>query len=125
MPWARAADNRRVGRHTPAPQRRYAKIVAWKAHLAHRGSPCATTQFVVSIVAFASIPPSWPKAKRQAAEDGRYRITSFDVDNLAKLILDGMESVVYQNDRQVVRAVVDKGYAVEPRVVVRVEALEG
>jgi Holliday junction resolvase RusA-like endonuclease len=74
-----------------------------------------------TITAYYSIPKSMSKKKRLLALDGTIRPTKKpDVDNIAKSILDALNSVLYKDDSQVVRLVVGKHYADVPRVEVSI-----
>lgn len=46
-----------------------------------------------------------------------------DLDNIAKAVLDGLNGVAFVDDSQVVRLIVDKHYAEQPKVVVWVNEL--
>lgn len=70
-----------------------------------------------------AIAPSWPKKKRIAALVGALRpATTPDADNLVKC-LDGLNGVVWVDDRQIVDAVVRKVYSERPGLTVTVETL--
>jgi len=70
----------------------------------------------VQIDAFLPIPQSWPKWKKKAALNGEIRPTKKpDIDNLAKQVLDCMNQVFWQDDRQIVGLMVRKFYAMDPR----------
>ena len=60
----------------------------------------------------ASCPPaSWTKKRRLAALLGQELPKKPDLDNVAKVVLDALNGVVYQDDVQVWRLVVNKLYA--------------
>ena len=56
-------------------------------------------------------------------------ITSPDIDNLAKFVLDGMNQLVYEDDKQVVKLVVyklfDSEHGCNGRMVVEVTKFDG
>lgn len=72
----------------------------------------------VHLVARWPIPGSWSKAKREAALCQEITPGKPDLDNIAKLILDAMNGVVYQDDAQVVVLSVTKCYSDDPGVTV-------
>lgn len=94
-PWQRATPGLTRGRsHKPKETRAYQKLVGNIADL-HR-------------------PPGWPL-------DARYEVTFLaycadarvrDLDNIEKSLLDGLQRVLFKNDRQVVS--VDKGLDIDP-----------
>ena len=64
------------------------------------------------------------KKKRLEAEQGLIRpATKPDVDNYAKGILDGLNSVLWKDDNQVVDLHVSKWYSEKPRIEVTVKEL--
>ncbi|PEQ75169.1 hypothetical protein CN478_20675 [Bacillus cereus] len=66
------------------------------------------------------------KKKRLEAEQGLIRpATKPDVDNYAKGILDGLNSVLWKDDNQVVDLHVSKWYSEKPRIEVTVRELNG
>ncbi|MDA2480723.1 RusA family crossover junction endodeoxyribonuclease [Bacillus cereus group sp. Bce025] len=66
------------------------------------------------------------KKKRLEAENGLIRPTTKpDVDNYAKGILDGLNSVIWKDDNQVVDLHVSKWYSEKPRVEVIIKELNG
>lgn len=69
------------------------------------------------INAFFSIPKSVSKKTRADMLAGRVRPTKRpDCDNIAKVILDGLNGIAYRDDAQVVSAAVSKHYGETPRV---------
>lgn len=71
------------------------------------------------IVAFYTIPKSWTKKRKQAAEEGTQRPqTKPDCDNIAKIILDSLNGIAYDDDKQVVSMTICKYYGDTAKVVV-------
>lgn len=71
------------------------------------------------IVAFYTIPKSWAKKRKQAAEEGAQRPqTKPDCDNIAKIILDSLNGIAYDDDKQVVSLTICKYYGETAKVVV-------
>lgn len=76
----------------------------------------------VSIIARFAVPKSWPKYRRIEALNGFHVETiREDTDNLAKIINDGMNGIVFNDDRQVAPLFADKRYAQVPSVLVRIK----
>ena len=70
----------------------------------------------VSIKAVFQIPRSWPKKTQKAAREGWMRPTIVpDSDNILKL-MDGFNSIIWKDDKQVVSAAISKFYGSEPYV---------
>jgi Holliday junction resolvase RusA-like endonuclease len=61
------------------------------------------TPLKVKITAFKPIPKAYSKKKRQQALDREIRpLVKPDLDNIAKSILDGLNQVVFEDDKSVV-----------------------
>lgn len=69
-----------------------------------------------------------PKKSKKVVEDmlsGRILPTKKpDADNIAKIILDGLNHVAWDDDTQVVEMMVTKRYAVDPLVAVIIEEID-
>lgn len=77
----------------------------------------------VAVEARFPVAPSWPKKKRLAALAGALRPTTTpDADNLLKC-LDGLNGVVFVDDRQIVDAHIRKIYSDRPGLTVTVDTL--
>ena len=77
-----------------------------------------------TIICYYSIPKSFSKKKRELALCGFLRPTKKpDADNCGKAILDALNGIAYQDDRQVVILIVEKYYGEKPFVKVDLEEL--
>lgn len=113
-----------VTHYTPAKTRAYEQLVAQVGVLAMRGREPLAGGVAINLDAVLPIPASWPKPKRQAALAGSLLATSKpDLDNIAKVIKDGLNGVVWADDDQVVRLLAQKRYGHDPHVSVTVIAL--
>jgi len=76
------------------------------------------------IVAYYPIPKSTSKKQRADMIEGFLLPTKKpDTDNIAKIILDSLNGIAYDDDSQVVSLLVLKRYAENPRVEVRLEEI--
>lgn len=76
----------------------------------------------VSVVANYPIPKSWSKKKKEEAEASLIMPTTKpDGDNILKVVLDALNGLAYEDDRQVVKMGIIKTYSVNPGLLVRVE----
>jgi Holliday junction resolvase RusA-like endonuclease len=98
------------------------KLKSWRQELAkaamsacrHKGVfPLPDAMAVVLTFIFA--PPKKPKSV--------YKTTRPDLDKLMRSTLDGMTGIVYDDDSQVVKAELSKGYGVPERVEIFVTTL--
>lgn len=78
----------------------------------------------VRIDAYFKIPSSESKKRKGMMLSGDIKCTKKkDVDNIAKIVLDGLNTVAYKDDKQIVKLVVTKQYSDEPRVEVSMEEI--
>lgn len=93
---------------------------AWRAKY-----PEPTAEAVsVGVTFYLPTPTSWSKKKKELAERCVIRPTVRpDIDNLVKIILDGLNGVAFLDDKQVVELYAQKAYSTEPRTVIRVTEL--
>ena len=81
--------------------------------------PCS-----VNMILYVGIPKSYSKKRTQACMDGEEMpMKKPDLDNVAKAFLDAMNGIVYKDDVQVMRLVVQKVYDSHPSVVVHVKEM--
>lgn len=75
----------------------------------------------VKIQAQYSIPKSWSKRKKKEAIAGLIvPTTKPDGDNILKVVLDALNGLAYEDDRQVVKMGIIKVYGVNPGLMVQV-----
>lgn len=86
----------------------------------------ADTAYIrIRIQAFYGIPKSSSKVKREAMLKGELLPAKKpDIDNIAKAVLDALNSVAYRDDTQVVELQLRKQYSEKPRVEICMEELE-
>ena len=76
-------------------------------------------EIIAEIIAYFSIPKSLSKKKRSEAIEGKIKPTKKpDTDNIAKTILDSLNGIAFEDDKQVVALLVKKLYGEEAKVVV-------
>lgn len=109
-----------VRMYTDAKTLSYEQLIAKQATYAMGHLEVLATPISMRIVALYNIPVSWSKRKQQLALNGELIPGKPDLDNVAKAVLDALNGVVYQDDKQVIRLVIEKSYSFEPRVEVYV-----
>ena len=83
-------------------------------------------QIKVVIKAYFTIPKSTSKKKRMEMIEGKIRPTKKpDTDNLAKIILDSLNTIAFHDDKQIVDLSVEKYYSEESRIEVILEEIKG
>jgi Holliday junction resolvase RusA-like endonuclease len=109
--------------YTPTETAQYESLVGLSYRNSARGYKF-TSPVRVTIKAF--LKP--PKKSKKVVEDmlnGRILPTKKpDVDNIAKIILDGLNKVAWDDDTQVIEMMVTKRYSEEPLVAVIVEEID-
>jgi Holliday junction resolvase RusA-like endonuclease len=79
----------------------------------------------MDIQVFKETLKSFSKKKATLAEEGKIRpITKPDADNLGKLVMDSLKSVVWKDDSQVVDLHISKWYSATPRIEITIDELE-
>jgi Holliday junction resolvase RusA-like endonuclease len=108
--------------YTPQKTKTYEDEIRMMAKAAMGSSEPLDTPMTVAIYIRVGIPASYSKQKRKDALSGVLRPTKKpDLDNIAKCFLDGMNDIVYLDDKQVVNLHVTKVYAETPAVEVMVK----
>ena len=65
---------------------------------------------MVVIEAVFPIPKSWPRAKKAEAAAGKLAPGKPDIDNILKVVLDGLNGIAYEDDKQVTIVQCKKSY---------------
>ena len=104
-----------VRMYTDAKTVTYEQQIAHQATFAMNGMDKLTTPISMRIVAFYGIPPSWSKRKQMQALSGELFPGKPDADNVAKAVADACH-VVYVDDKQITRLLVEKEYSFDPRI---------
>lgn len=73
------------------------------------------------ICAVFAVPKSYTKARRAAALNASFAPKKPDCDNIAKIILDALNGLAYDDDAQVVKLRVEKRYGIADHVTVTLE----
>lgn len=123
--WARARLGKQNVHYTPTPQRNCAAALRIAAHNAMQGRKPFTGPIVMSLRAEFPIPTSWPKREQQAALLQKILPSKRpDLSNIAKLIEDALNTVVYRDDALIVRYdTLEKIYSDEPKIVVTIREI--
>ena len=111
-----------VSTYSPQKTKTYEDEIRMMAKAAMGSSEPLDTPVTVAIYIRAGIPASFSKQKRKDALEGILKPTKKpDIDNIAKCFLDGMNDIVYLDDKQVVNLHVTQLYAETPAVEVMVK----
>ena len=104
--FARSGGNGSI-RFTPKRQRDFMALVKLAAHTAMDGEPPMQGAIELQIRACYRVPCSWSKKR---AANARWRTARPDADNIAKIIADAINEIVFADDAQVASLTVQKTY---------------
>lgn len=113
--------------YTPQETANYEVLVKWcyKEQAYRNGWNMLNGSIRCEIDIFMPIPKSSSKVKKMLMESFKIRPkVKPDIDNCIKSILDGLNGVAYQDDKQVVEVEVKKFYSQVPEVNVRLIKIE-
>jgi len=114
-----------VSSYTPARTRSEEGVVRYLASRAMGDTPPHDGPVSVTLAFLMGIPVSFTKTfKHEALNGWRFPTSKPDWDNLSKLVTDGMNGIVYLDDKQIVTAFITKRYSEQPAVLVSVKALQ-
>ncbi len=105
--------NRQTGSvYTPAETKEYESIIASTYVILNGKRIPKGTPVDIYIFACFAIPKSWPKDRRERCLlDQEKPLKKPDIDNIAKIVLDALNGVAYDDDTQVVTCRCEKHYA--------------
>lgn len=116
------AQSRKMRSVTPESTRVYEEAIRW-AFVAQRGSggPRAAS-YRVDILAAYKIPKAWSESKRAAALRGEVPVTAKpDADNVIKVVLDALNGLAWEDDRQVTQVSCRKVYRMDEFLGIKIE----
>ena len=103
--------------YTPEKTASYESLVAMAGHDAMAGRDLLLGPCLVTIEISVPIAASWSKRKQALALSGALLPTSKpDIDNVEKILFDGLNGVVWKDDVQVVEVRKRKRYSATPGV---------
>ena len=88
-----------------------------------KGRQPIATYIGVQIEVWRVVPKSWSLKKQAEALAGKLYPTSCDVDNQAKACLDGMNEIVYVDDRFISELSITRKFAREEKAIIMVRSL--
>ena len=109
----------------PAPTTaKYENLVKQVAGDVMGDRPPMTGPMRMSVASYILIPQSWSKKKQERASRGEeWPAKKPDIDNYIKIALDGLNQVVFADDKQVVDVRAVKMYSSRPRLEIRIDPI--
>ena len=118
--FARAGGGKSVARFTPVRQRSAMGAVRLFASRAMEGRAPLEGPLFLSVEAFYVVPSSWSKLRQREAV---WKASKPDLDNIAKLVEDACNKVVWVDDAQIAAMTLTKKYGEREEIRVRVGRL--
>ena len=114
-----------VAVYTDSETRAYEKSLGWAGKAAMGAREPLSGPLAVAVEAIFSVPPSWSRPKRDRALAGILRPRGpIDIDNCAKIALDGLNGIIWEDDAQIAILNITKSYGEEPMLRVEIRPLE-
>jgi Holliday junction resolvase RusA-like endonuclease len=110
--------------YTPKKTHDYEHHIA-EAYVYNGGTLFDYPYLAVSIIAYFPIPKSARKADRLLMETGNVWHNKIpDIDNIVKLVLDSLNGIAWEDDKQVVYLKAKKYYGKVPKIVIKIKEIE-
>ncbi len=108
--------------YTPTKTRDYEELVQQYFLLKYPRIKPFNNRVAITIIAFFSIPKTANKKEQEQMVNNTISPTKKpDIDNIAKIILDALNGIVFVDDNQVTKILVEKQFAKEEKVYVKIE----
>lgn len=108
--------------YTPTRTKDYESLVEQYFLLKYPRFKALEGRIKVSIIAYFSIPKTTKKSDiNEMLENNISPTKKPDIDNIVKAILDSMNKFAFKDDNQITKLEVEKKYAIEDKVYVKIE----
>lgn len=108
--------------YTPTKTKDYEQLVQQYFVLKYPRYTPLQGRLKVSIVAYFKIPKTTSKSMvEEMLEDKISPTKKPDIDNIVKSVLDALNKIAFEDDNQITKIDVDKKYALEDKVYVKIE----
>ena len=108
--------------YTPTRTKDYESLVEQYFLLKYPRFKALEGRIKVNIIAYFSIPKTTKKTEINEMLDNNISPTKKpDIDNIVKVVLDSMNKFAFRDDNQITKLEVEKKYALEDKVYVKIE----
>ena len=108
--------------YTPTRTKDYESLVEQYFWLKYPRFKILEGRIKVNIIAYFSIPKTTKKSEINEMLDNNISPTKKpDIDNIVKVVLDSMNKFAFRDDNQITKLEVEKKYALEDKVYVKIE----
>lgn len=108
--------------YTPAKTKDYEELIKQYFIIKNRGIKPLEGRIAITIKAFISIPKTVSKKEREEMLEANISPTKKpDIDNIAKIVLDALNKLAFNDDNQVTRLNLEKIYSEEEKLYIKIE----
>ena len=108
--------------YTPVRTKDYEELIKQYFVIKYRGVEPLEGRICVTIKAFIGVPKSVSKKEKLEMLAGSISPTKKpDIDNIAKIVLDALNKLAFNDDNQITKLNIEKIYAEEEKICVKIE----
>lgn len=108
--------------YTPTPTKDYENLIKQYFKIKYPRYEPFEGRVKIKIIAYIEIPKNMTKKDKELVQAGALSPTKKpDIDNIVKIVLDALNKMAFKDDNQITKLEVEKIYAEEEKIVVRVE----
>lgn len=108
--------------YTPTKTKDYETLVEQYFLLKYPRFKILEGRIKVSIIAYFSIPKATKKSEINGMLENNVSPTKKpDIDNIVKVVLDAMNKIAFKDDNQITKIDVEKKYALEDKIYIKIE----
>lgn len=108
--------------YTPTKTKEYEELVKQYFIIKNRGVKPLEGRISVTIKAYFGIPKNASKKQREEMLNNNISpVKKPDIDNIAKIILDALNKLAFNDDNQIIKLSIEKIYSEEEKVYVKIE----
>ena len=108
--------------YTPTKTKEYEDLVKQYFIVKYRRIKPLEGRIAITIKAYFGVPKNTSKRqKEKMLKNDISPIKKPDIDNIAKIILDALNKLAFQDDSQIIKLNIEKAYAEEPKVYIKIE----
>lgn len=108
--------------YTPTKTKEYENIVKQYFIIKYRAVKPLEGRIAVTIKAYFGIPKNaTKKQKEEMLNNNISPIKKPDIDNIAKIILDALNKLAFNDDNQIIKLSIEKIYSEEEKVYIKIE----
>lgn len=108
--------------YTPAKTKDYEELIKQYFIIKNRGIRPLEGRIAITIKAFMAVPKNATKKEKDEMLKANISPTKKpDIDNIAKIVLDALNKLAFNDDNQVTRLALEKIYSEEEKIYIKIE----